>query len=105
MLFRSKMNFNADLVVLSACDTAIGVINTDGVINLARPFLSRGVTSAIVSLWQIPDAPTAELMVSFYENLKSGQNKATALRNAMLKTMKTYPDPVNWAAFSLVGNS
>ena len=101
----SKMNFNADLVVLSACDTAIGVINTDGVINLARPFLSRGVTSAIVSLWQIPDAPTAELMVSFYENLKSGQNKATALRNAMLKTMKAYPDPVNWAAFSLVGNS
>jgi CHAT domain-containing protein len=54
-------------------------------------------------LWQVPDAPTAELMTLFYENLQQGLDKATALRNAMLETRATYPDPVDWAAFTLIG--
>lgn len=100
-----KLNLNAKLVVLSACDTGLGEITSDGVVGLARPFIARGVPSVVVSLWQVPDAPTSELMVDFYNNLKSNPDKAQALRQAMLTTMKKHPDPFNWAAFTLVGEA
>ena len=53
----------------------------------------------------VPDAPTAELMTEFYNQLAQGQTKAQALRQAMLITMQTHPDPKNWAAFTLIGNA
>ncbi|MBW4630504.1 MAG: CHAT domain-containing protein [Iphinoe sp. HA4291-MV1] len=96
---------NAELVVLSACETGLGYIGTEGVIGLVLPFLGSGVPSVVVSLWLIPDSPTSELMVDFYKNLKSNPDKAQALRQAMLTTMKKHPDPVNWAAFTLVGEA
>jgi CHAT domain-containing protein/Flp pilus assembly protein TadD len=100
-----NLDLNADLVVLSACDTGLGDITGDGVIGLSRSFVAAGVPSVIVSLWAVPDAPTAELMGYFYQNLQQGQNKAQALRQAMLTTMQTHPNPRDWAAFTLIGEA
>ena len=99
------MKLQASLVVLSACNTAEGRITGDGVIGLSRALISAGVPSVIVSLWAVPDAPTAELMKEFYQNLQKNPNKAQALRQAMLTTMKTHPEPRNWAAFTLIGEA
>ncbi|BAY59512.1 TPR repeat-containing protein (plasmid) [Leptolyngbya boryana NIES-2135] len=99
----AQLKLNADLVVLSACDTGRGKVTGDGVIGLSRSFISAGVPSVIVSLWAVPDAPTAELMQAFYQQLKHNADKAQALRQAMLTTLKTHPNPKNWAAFTLIG--
>jgi CHAT domain-containing protein len=101
----SSLNLNAELVVMSACETGLGHNTHDGVVGLVRPFLTRGVPTVIASLWTIPDAPTSELMVDFYKNLQANPNKAQALRQAMLTTMKKHPKPFNWAAFTLVGEA
>jgi CHAT domain-containing protein len=99
------LKLNAELVVLSACNTGFGRITGDGVIGLSRSLISAGVPSVIVSLWSIPDAPTASLMTEFYQRLQQGDDKASALRQAMLSTMEKHPDPKNWAAFTLIGES
>jgi CHAT domain-containing protein/uncharacterized protein HemY len=99
------MKLQANLVVLSACNTGFGRITGDGVIGLSRALISAGVPSVIVSLWAVPDAPTSELMQSFYQNLQNNPDKAQALRQAMLTTMKTHPQPRNWAAFTLIGEA
>ena len=98
-----QLDLQANLVVLSACDTGRGRITGDGVIGLSRAFVAAGVPSIVVSLWSVPDAPTAELMREFYAQLDAGQPKAQALRQAMLTTMETHPDPKDWAAFTLIG--
>lgn len=100
-----NLKLNADLVVLSACNTGRGKITGDGVIGLSRSLISAGTPSVIVSLWSVPDAPTALLMTEFYRNLKQNPDKAQALRQAMLTTMKQQPNPYNWAAFTLVGEA
>ena len=102
---QSSSSLRAALVVLSACDTGRGRITGDGVIGLSRAFISAGVPSIIVSLWAIPDAPTSFLMTEFYQNLQGNPDRATALRSAMLTTMKTYLNPVDWAAFTLIGEA
>jgi CHAT domain-containing protein len=56
-------------------------------------------------LWKIPDDATSALMTDFYENLQQKDDKAVALRKAMLKVMREYPNPVNWGAFTLVGEA
>ncbi|MEM7712626.1 MAG: CHAT domain-containing tetratricopeptide repeat protein [Cyanobacteria bacterium P01_A01_bin.68] len=99
------LKLNADLVVLSACDTGRGKITGDGVVGLSRSFISAGVPSVLVSLWSVPDAPTASLMTEFYQNLSKNPDKATALRQAMLTTMKQHPAPKDWAAFTLIGEA
>jgi CHAT domain-containing protein len=99
------LNLNAELVVLSACDTGRGRITGDGVIGLSRSLITAGVPSVIVSLWSVPDAPTASLMTEFYQNLQKNPNKAQALRQAMLTTMKQHPNPIDWAAFTLIGEA
>ena len=100
------LKLNAELIVLSACDTGRGRITGDGVIGLSRSLITAGVPSVIVSLWSVPDAPTAELMVEFYRNWKKRKlDKAEALRQAMLATMKTHPNPRDWAAFTLIGEA
>jgi CHAT domain-containing protein len=97
------LKLSAELVVLSACDTGRGRITGDGVIGLSRSFISAGVPSVIVTLWSIPDSPTALLMSEFYKILNQNADKADALRKAMLMMMRQSPDPVNWASFTLVG--
>ncbi|NES23239.1 MAG: CHAT domain-containing protein, partial [Symploca sp. SIO3E6] len=100
-----ELKLNAELVVLSACDTGRGKIAGDGVIGLSRSLMLAGVPSIIASLWSVPDAPTASLMTEFYRNWQQTGNKAQALRQAMLTTMKTHPNPRDWAAFTLIGEA
>ncbi|MBS9396148.1 MAG: tetratricopeptide repeat protein [Dolichospermum sp. OL03] len=100
------LKLNADLTVLSACDTGGGKITGDGVIGLSRSLITAGTPSVIVSLWSVPDSPTAELMTEFYRNWQQRKlNKAQALRQAMLTTMEKHPNPKDWAAFTLIGEA
>ncbi|MBD2069516.1 tetratricopeptide repeat protein [Leptolyngbya sp. FACHB-671] len=100
-----EMDLQAELVVLSACDTGRGRITGDGVVGLSRALISAGVPSVVVSLWAVPDAPTADLMTEFYRQLQANPDKAQALRQAMLITMQQHPDPKDWAAFTLIGEA
>jgi CHAT domain-containing protein/Tfp pilus assembly protein PilF len=100
-----NLKLNHSLVVLSACDTGRGDITGDGVIGLSRSLLSAGASSVIVSLWKVPDDTTAALMTEFYTQLQQQPDRAQALRQAMLKTMAEYPDPIDWAAFTLIGET
>jgi len=102
-----NMHLNAEMVVLSACKTGQGRLTGDGVIGLSRSLIAAGVPSVVVSLWSVPDDPTALLMTEFYKNFQASPNpnKAKALRKAMLTAKKQYPDPLNWAAFTLIGEA
>lgn len=97
------LSLQAELIVLSACNTGLGRLTGDGVVGLSRAFLGAGAKSAIVSLWAVPDQPTAFLMSEFYREWQQSQNKAQALQQAMLKTREQYPNPQDWAGFFLVG--
>lgn len=99
----AQMELNAEMVVLSACNTGQGRITGDGVIGLSRSLILAGVPSVVVSLWAVPDAPTGELMVEFYRQLEGTDNKAQALRQAMLTIREEYPDPIAWAGFTIIG--
>ena len=99
------LRWDVDLVTLSACETGLGkVANGDDVIGLTRGFLYAGAGSIVASLWEVDDAATEHLMVSFYRNLE-GHDKREALRLAQIETRKTYPDPRFWAAFQIVGRA
>jgi CHAT domain-containing protein len=103
------LRLKANLVVLSACDTGRGDITGDGVIGLSRSFVAAGVPSLVVSLWAVNDDATSALMREFYRQLQThpnqAQDKAQALRQAMLVTLKQYPQPLDWAAFTLIGEA
>ncbi len=99
------LDLNAELVVLSACDTGGGNITGDGVVGLSRSFIAAGTPSVIVSLWQVPDDATAMLMTEFYRQLQQNPDKAQALRQAMLVTMGDHPAVRDWAAFTLIGEA
>jgi CHAT domain-containing protein len=101
------LKLNAELVVLSACNTGRGRITGDGVVGLSRSLISAGAPSVIVSLWAVLDDSTAFLMTEFYKNLQQNPDKAQALRQAMLTTMKQerYSNPLQWAAFTLIGEA
>lgn len=100
-----SLRWDADLVTLSACETALGkVANGDDVIGLTRGFLYAGARSIVASLWQVDDAATEKLMVSFYRNL-DGHSKRDALRLAQIETRRDYPQPVFWAAFQITGDA
>jgi CHAT domain-containing protein len=88
------LKLQADLVVLSACDTGKGEISGDGVLGLSRALLTAGAKSLIVSLWQVPDKATSDLMVEFYQELEKNPDKARALRQAMLKNKEKHNTPV-----------
>jgi CHAT domain-containing protein len=99
------LKLNADLVVLSACYTGRGRVTDDGVLGLSRSLLAAGAPSVIVSLWAVPDEPTAELMTAFYKNLQQNPSKAQALRQAMIEMIDRHPSPRDWAAFTLIGEA
>lgn len=93
-----------ELLTLSACKTAVGdSLNTMG---LAGTALRSGAKSVLASLWQVDDKATAFFMTQFYQNLKSGDSKATALQKAQKQLLnnKTYASPYYWAPFTLLGN-
>jgi len=99
------LKLTSDLVVLSACDTRRGRITGDGVIGLSRSLILAGTPSVVVSLWAVPDAATVTLMTEFYQALLKNPDKAQAMRQAMLTTLEQYPEPRDWAAFTLVGQA
>ena len=95
----AELPLQAQLVVASACDTGGGRLTGDGVLGLARSFLTAGAGAAVVSLWQIDDEATTHLMSQFYRHLLQDPDVAAALRRAMLETRQVYPSPQQWASF------
>jgi CHAT domain-containing protein len=102
------MNIPASMVVLSACDTGNGTLKSgEGIMSMSRALTYAGVQSAVVSLWQVPDKETSEIMISFYENLKKGQPKDEALANAKRTFIINNPmknQPFYWAGFIVNGD-
>jgi len=101
-----ELRLNADLVVLSACQTGRGKLeNGEGVMGLPRVFFYAGAKSTISTLWKINDRSTSELMRYFYRYLSNGGDKAQALRLAKLKMIKSnFSHPFFWAGFVLNGD-
>ena len=93
---------NTELVVLSACETAIGVNLQEGFGGLVRAFKNAGVKSVLASLWKVPDDATAKLMTSFYKIFLSGTEMHLALKMAQKEVSKLNPDPYYWASFILL---
>lgn len=94
---------NTAIVVLSACQTARGDIdNTNGVFGLQRGFKQAGAKTIVMSLWEVPDAETCELMTEFYRILLSGVEKHEAFRQAQKELRSRKPEPYYWAAFVLL---
>ena len=116
----ADLSLASDLVVLGACRSARGPVSSDGIAGLTRAFMTAGAPSVVATLWEVPDAPMARLMVAFYAAYLSGVNKDRALRAAQMRlladlragrvrrtvghTVVTYPEhPWFWAAPILVG--
>ncbi|MEM9244906.1 MAG: CHAT domain-containing protein, partial [Cyanobacteria bacterium P01_F01_bin.153] len=96
-------NLNAQVAVLSACDTNSGQTSGEGVVSLARAFLKAGVPTVVASSWKVPDQQTRLLMEEFYDQLLAGKTYAEALRAAQLKVRAQFPNPYYWAAFTVIG--
>jgi CHAT domain-containing protein len=93
-----------DLLVLSACETAVG--DDEASMGLAGAAVQAGAQSAIASLWQVNDAGTAELMRNFYDRFRAGRSKSEAIREAQLALLEAGGNNANpniWAAFTLLG--
>lgn len=105
----ANMQLQAQLVVLSACETGYGKFQYgEGVMSVARSFVYAGVPSLAMSLWQVNDQATSALMNNFYAQLTQGKNKSEALRQAKLQYLQEAKGinahPALWAAFVVTGN-
>ncbi|GAA0733128.1 hypothetical protein GCM10009430_47020 [Aquimarina litoralis] len=101
---------NADMVVLSACNTSLGEVHSgEGVLSLARSFFRSGANTVIPSLWSTNDKATATITADFYKNLSEGQTKSAALRTAKLNYLHNNTDaeasPHYWASMILIGDT
>ncbi|MBX7222140.1 MAG: CHAT domain-containing protein [Blastocatellia bacterium] len=103
-----NLDLAADLVVLSACRTGLGKeVVGEGLVGLTRAFMYAGTPRVLVSLWNVSDTATSELMTRFYHALlKEGKTPAAALREAQLELVKDrrWHHPYYWAAFQLQGD-
>jgi len=106
----AQLDLNADLVVLSACETGYGKFTQgEGVMSLAHSFSYAGASSVLMSLWQVNDFSTSQIMKNFYTNLAKGFSKEIALRNAKLTYLGNAENgvalhPAFWAAFVQTGD-
>jgi CHAT domain-containing protein len=102
-----QLRTNADLVLLSACDTAIGRLQgAEGIANLARAFLLSGARSVVATLWSIDDTFSSVMMRQFYKQLAAGKSIADALAFAKRDMMNIYGEqavPYYWAGYTLEG--
>jgi CHAT domain-containing protein len=107
----NAMSLQADLAVLSACNTGSGKLaKGEGVMSLSRAFHYAGVPATVTSLWKVPDTETSEIMINFYKKLKTGIPKDQALREAKLQylsqvRLEAKSAPLYWAAFVLSGKT
>lgn len=103
-----NLQLSADLVVMSACETALGKeINGEGIVGLTRGFMFAGAKSVMASLWKVDDRATADLMGEFYRKmLKEGLSPAAALRASQIAMIrqKSTANPYYWAAFTIQGD-
>lgn len=104
-----NMRLNAELAVLSACQTGAGKIQRgEGIMSLSRAFKYAGCPNIVMSLWNTEDASARNIMVSFFQNLKEGSGKTTALcaaqRNFLKNATQEEAYPGRWATFVLVGD-
>ena len=98
------LRLNANLVMLSACETGLGSISSgDDVVGLTRGFLYAGAQNVVGSLWEVDDDATAELSKLMYAGMKKGTPVAKARAEAQEVLMRKKPHPYFWAAFVLVG--
>jgi CHAT domain-containing protein len=104
-----QLSLNARVVVLSACDTAVGRLQgQDGVATLSRAFLLAGAKGVVSTLWAVDDTVSAFLMKRFYQGLASGKDTAAALTEAKRSVVRTFGTralPYHWGAFVLEGAS
>ena len=103
------MNLNAEMAVLSACNTGYGKIyKGEGPMSLAKAFTYAGCPSVVMSYWPADDQASSEIMKVFYANLAKGLNKDEALRNAKLAYFKSAPpfkkSPAYWNNFVVMGD-
>jgi CHAT domain-containing protein len=100
---------NAMMVVLSSCNTGTGKLVTgEGILSLARGFLFAGSRSVVMSMWAVEDFSSSAVIKSFYRNMRSGQTKSSALRNARLKYLRTADQershPYYWSTLVIYGD-
>lgn len=95
---------NTDMVILSACETGLGVIQSgEGVYGLQRAIQTAGANSVMMSLWKVSDESTNLFMQYFYQDYLISHNKKEAFSNAQIKLREKYSSPYFWGAFVLVG--
>lgn len=106
----AAMNLNSSLAVLSACNTGMGKLSKgEGVLNIARAFFDAGCPSVVMTLWEVGDLSSTNLMSSFYNYLSEGYSKNSALQQAKLDYISA-SDPLSahpyfWAGYITVGNT
>jgi len=105
-----NLDLHTEMVVLSACKTGIGKTNNgEGNLNLAWAFKQAGAKSAIISLWDVNDFASAEIMPSLYQNIKQGISRPEALRLAKLNYLQKHDvhaaHPYYWAGFDYIGDA
>jgi CHAT domain-containing protein len=101
-----QVQLNADLVTLSGCATGMNVVSAgDELLGLVRGLLHAGARSLLLTLWDVQDRTTADLMSLFYRHLSSCGSTALALQRSMLEVRSTHPHPYYWAPFVLVGKT
>ena len=99
-----QLHLPVELVTLSGCATGLNVVAAgDELIGLARGLFQAGAQSLLLSLWDVHDQSTADFMTAFYGRLQKGEDKAQAMRAAMLAIREAYPHPYQWAPFVLMG--
>lgn len=99
-----KQRIEAELVVLSACETGLNkVFPGDEILGLARGFLTAGAASLIVSLWTVNDAAASRLMSGLYIEIQCGHTPAASLRKAKLNSIERGEHPYLWSPFILIG--
>jgi tetratricopeptide (TPR) repeat protein len=99
------LRLNADLVMLSGCSTALGVlVDGEGILGLTGPLLQAGAHSVVATLWPVNDRASAELVKRFYVFLASGSTATEALRLAQLDAIRRDVPTRDWAAFVLTGD-
>lgn len=101
-----SLRLSAELVTLSGCSTGRNtVVGGDELLGLVRGLLYAGTRAVVVSLWDVDDTSTAELMEAFYRSFDSSPDKGRALQRAMQQVRKDFPHPYHWAPFVLIGRA